>query len=29
VATGVFGPDLGLGEGFEGDGEELPLYSKV
>jgi len=29
VATGVFGLDLGLGEGFEGDGEELPLCSKM
>jgi len=29
MATGVFGLDLGLGEGFEGDGEELPLGSRV
>jgi len=29
VATGVFGLNLGLGEGFEGDWEELPLCSKV
>jgi len=29
VATGVFGLDLGLEEGFDGDGEELPLCSKV
>jgi len=29
VATGVFGLDMGLGEGFEGDGKELPLSSKV
>jgi len=29
VATGAFGLDLVLGEGFEGDGEELPLCSKV
>jgi len=29
MATGVFGLDLGLGEGFEGDCEELPLCSKV
>jgi len=27
VATGVFGLDLCLGEGFKGDGEELPLCS--
>jgi len=29
VATGVLGLDLGLGAGFEGDWEELPLCSKV
>jgi len=29
MATGVFGLDLGLGEGFEGDWEELPLCSEL
>jgi len=29
VATGVLGPDLGFGEGFEGDGEEFPLCGKA
>jgi len=29
VTTGVFGLYLGLREGFEGDGEELFLCSKV
>jgi len=29
VATAAFGLDLGLGEGLEGDGEELPLCSMV
>jgi len=29
VATGVFGLYLGLGEGFEADGKEFPLGSRV
>jgi len=29
VATGVFGLDLGLGEGFEGAGKELPPCRRV
>jgi len=29
VATGVFGLDLDFGEALGGDGDELPLCSKV
>jgi len=29
VATGVFGLDLGLGEGFEGDWEELGVMAAM